>query len=258
MGIFFTNTTYIGIDPTAGVRPFTYVALDHERTVLALGQGDMEDILAFVAGQRTAIVGVCAPKSPNRGLMDRQEVRETLHPLPRPGRWRNFRVAEYQLRQHNIPIPQTPGDPTDSPGWMQMGFTLFHRLGDLHYQPYPEEGADRQCLEVYPHACFAALLGRLPFSKHTLEGRLQRQLVLYDCQIKIPDPMLVFEEITRHRLLQGILTLDDLYRQEELDAMAAAYTAWVAGTKPEEITRLGDPEEGCLILPVPELKDRYS
>jgi Protein of unknown function (DUF429) len=256
--MFYTNTTYIGIDPTAGVRPFTYVALDHERNILALGRGDMEDILAFVAGQRSALVAVCAPRSPNRGLMDRQEVRQNLNPLPRPGRWRNFRVAEYQLRQHNIPIPQTPADPEDSPGWMQKGFTLFHRLGDLHYLPYPEENADRQSLEIYPHACFAALLGRLPFPKHTLEGRLQRQLALYDCQLKVADPMLVFEEITRHRLLQGILPMEALYHTEELDAMAAAYTAWVAGTKPEEITRLGDPEEGYLVLPVPELKERYS
>jgi predicted RNase H-like nuclease len=113
-------------------------------------------------------------------------------------------------------------------------------------------------MEVYPHACFAALLGRLPFPKHTLEGRLQRQLALFDCKIKVSDPMLVFEEITRHRLLQGILPLEELYGPEELDAMVAAYTAWIAGMQPDQVSRLGDPEEGYLVLPVPELRDRYS
>jgi hypothetical protein len=74
--MFYSNTTYLGIDPTAGDRPFTYVALDQERSLLAIGQGDMEEVLAFIAGQRSAIVAVCAPRSPNRGLMTRAEVRE--------------------------------------------------------------------------------------------------------------------------------------------------------------------------------------
>jgi hypothetical protein len=256
--MFYTNTTYLGIDPTAGGRPFTYVALDHELGLLALGQGNMDDILAFAAGQRSAVVAVCAPRSPNRGLMDRPEVRQNLSPPPRSGRWRNFRVAEYQLRQHNIPIPQTPADREACAGWMRKGFTLFQRLEDLGYLAYPQEDAPRQCFEVYPHACYTALLGRLPFPKHTLEGRLQRQLALHDCKLHIHDAMLVFEEITRHRLLQGILPLEDLYGPEELDAMVAAYTAWIAGTRPAETTRLGDPEEGCLVLPVPELKDKYA
>jgi hypothetical protein len=256
--MFYTNTTYLGIDPTAGGRPFTYVALDHELHLLALGRGDMEDILAFTAGLRSAVVAVCAPRGPNRGLMNRPEVRQNLSPPPRPGRWRNFRVAEYQLRQHNIPVPQTSAAREDCAGWMQQSFILFHRLEDLHYLPYPQEDADHQCMEVYPHACFAALLGRLPFPKHTLEGRLQRQLALFDCKIKVSDPMLVFEEITRHRLLQGILPLEELYGPEELDAMVAAYTAWIAGMQPDQVSRLGDPEEGYLVLPVPELRDRYS
>lgn len=256
--MFYSNTTYIGIDPTAGVRPFVYIALDHELALLAVGKGEMGDVLAFVAGQRSAFVSVCAPRSPNRGFMEREEVRQALVPPPRPGRWLNFRVAEYQLRQHNIIIPQTPADSADCPGWMRKGFTLYRRLEELGYNPYPQADAACQYLEVYPHACFAALLGRLPFPKHSLEGRLQRQLALYDRKMRISDPMLVFEEITRHRLLQGILPLEGIYEPEELDAMAAAYTAWVAGTKPAEITRLGDPEEGCIVLPVLELKDKYS
>jgi len=75
--------------------------------------------------------------------------------------------------------------------------------------------------------------------------------------LNIPDPMSLFEEITRHRLLQGILPLDILYSAEELDALVAAYTAWLAGTKPEQVSLLGDPEEGYLVLPVAEVKNRY-
>jgi hypothetical protein len=50
--MFYSKTTYLGIDPTAGDKPMTYVALDQERNMLAIGQGDMEEVLAFVAGRR--------------------------------------------------------------------------------------------------------------------------------------------------------------------------------------------------------------
>ena len=255
--MFYSRTTYLGIDPTAGGRPFTYAALDNELRLLALGKGDMDEVLAFVAGQRAALVAVCAPRCPNQGLMERPEVRERLAPPPRPGRWMNFRLAEYQLRQHNISIPQTCAEEKDSPRWMRKGFTFFRRLESLDYQPFPQADAAHQSLEVYPHACYAGLVGHLPLPKHTLEGRLQRQLVLYECRLNIPDPMSLFEEITRHRLLQGILPLDNLYSPEELDALVAAYTAWLAGTNAEQVSLLGDPEEGYMVLPVAELKNRY-
>lgn len=255
--MFYINTTYIGIDPTAGVRPFTYAALNHDLQLLALGRGDMGDVLAFVAGQTAAIVAICAPSQPNQGLMDRPEVREHLVPPPRPGRWRDFRVAEYLLRQHNIPIPRTPAKNEACPGWMQQGFLLYQRLAGLGYAVYPQSESARQFLEVYPHACFAVLLGRLPLPKHTLEGRLQRQLVLFEQKVHIPDPMLVFEEFTRHRLLQGILPVDDLYQAEELDALIAAYVAWLAANKPDQVTQIGDPQEGQIVLPAAALKQRY-
>lgn len=256
--MFYVNTTYLGIDPTAGVKPFTYVALDHGLQLLALGQGDLGDVLAFVAGQTAAFVAVCAPQSPNQGLMDHPEVREHLLPPPRPGRWRDFRVAEYLLRQHNIPVPRTPAEHEACPGWMKQGFLLFHKLAELGYSVYSQSETARQYLEVYPHACFAVLLGRLPLPKHTLEGRLQRQLVLYEQKVHIPDPMMVFEEFTRHRLLQGILPIDDLYRAEELDALVAAYVAWMAANQPDQVTLIGDPREGQIVLPAATLKQRYS
>ena len=255
--MFSSHTTYLGIDPTAGNKPLTYVALDQDLSLLAIGQGDMEEVLAFVAGQRSAVVGVCAPSGPNQGLMDRAEVRDRLSPPPRPGRWRNFRVVEYQLRQHNIYIPQTAAQAEDCPRWMQQGFILYQRLKHLDYRPYPQKDAEHQCLEVYPHACFAALLEHLPFTKHSLEGRIQRQLVLYKCDLNIPDPMYIFEEITRHRLMQGILPIEDLYQVEELDAMVAAFTAWMAGTKPDQVSLLGDSREGQIVIPVAEILSRY-
>jgi Protein of unknown function (DUF429) len=255
--MFFTNTTFLGIDPTAGHKPFSYAALDGNRRLLALGQGSIEEVLAFAAGQSQALAAVCAPRRPNQRLMERESVREQLSPPPRPGRWVNFRLAEYQMRQRHISTYKTPSLEQDCPTWMQMGFNLYRRLEAQGYQPYPNEGQALQWLEVYPHASYCVLLGQAPLPKNTFEGRIQRQLALYQEKLDIPDPMRLFEEITRHRLLQGILPTEQLYLPGELDALVAAYTAWLVATHPERTTRLGDPEESLVILPAAELKRRY-
>ncbi len=251
------RATFIGIDPTAGSKPFAYAALDSDLRLLALGHGDMEEAAAFASGQREASVAVCAPRRPAQRVLERAEVRETLSPPPRPGRWAGFRLAEYQLRQRNIACIKTGEDEAACPAWMRSGFTLYQRLETFGYRAYPASEAALQWLETYPHACFCALLGLTPFPKDTLEGRIQRQLVLYDQKLRIPDPMDLFEEITRHRLLQGVLPLKDLYTAEELDALAAAYTAWMAVRHPERLTVLGHLDEGQIVLPAAALKDHY-
>jgi hypothetical protein len=255
--MLFNNATFIGIDPTAGERPFSYAAINQDKELLALGEGNIDEVLAFVGGQRTAFVSVCAPRSPNQRVMEREGIRQQLSPSPRPGRWTNFRVVEYQLRQHNITMPRTPSEEDGCPNWMQMGFEVFRRLKSMGYRDFPAENASHQCLEVYPHACYTVLLGHLPLQKHTLEGRLQRQLVLYEQDLNVPYPLHIFEEITHHRLLQGLLPQEGLYNPGELDSLVAAYTAWLAATKPDEVSSMGHQEEGILILPVAVLRERY-
>ena len=255
--MLFSETVFIGVDPTAGKRPMAYSALDENLRMLALGKGDMDEVLAFIAGQHQAFVAVCAPRRPGTGLMERPEVREQLSPPPRPGRWRSYRLAEYQLRQRHISTYQTPATAEKCPKWMQVGFTLYRRLEGLGFQSFPAGDSRLQVLEVYPHACYTVLLGSIPFQKSTLEGRLQRQLVLYERGINVPDPMRFFEEVTRHRILKGILPDEDLYTTAELDALVAAYTARIAATHPDQITLLGHAEESQIVLPSPELKSRY-
>jgi len=255
--MFFTGSTFVGIDPTAGRKPFSYAALDHNLRLMALGQGSMEEVLAFTAGQQQAMVAVCAPRRPSQRLMERTEVRDRLNPPPHPGRWTSFRLVEYLLRQHGISCYKTPPDVKACPNWMQMGFQLYRRLEQMGYQPYPTKESARQWLEVYPHACFCTLLGQAPLPKNTLEGRIQRQLVLRNHKVGLPDPMELIKGLTAHHVLKGILPGDHLYAQGELDALVAAYTAWQAANHPKEITLLGDASEGLVALPVAELKRTY-
>lgn len=255
--MLFSNTSFIGIDPTAGERPITYAVVDQDLGLLALSKGNINAVLAFAGGQKSAFVAINSPRRPNQKLMRQENIRQALTPTPTPGRWTSFRVAEYQLFQHNIRIPRTCAEIEACPKWMQVGFEIYNRLGQFGYQEYPQEEAPLQTLEVYPHAAYSVLLGLSPFKKKTLIGRLQRQVLLHTKSVEVPDAMRVFEEITRYRILQGTLPLERLYSAEELDALVAAYTAWMAATKPEQITPVGDDREGEVILPAPTLKPKY-
>jgi hypothetical protein len=261
--MLFNETTFIGIDPTAGSRPMAYAAIDQDLRLIALDEGELDEIAAFVGGQKAAFVAVSSPRRPNQGLMKKDEIRNQLKPVPRPGRWLGYRVAEYQLRQRNIHIIRTCGDQRKCPNWMRRGFEVYRKLESLGCRDYesseeqPSGMIASQMLEVYPHGIYTALLGLVPFPKNNLEGRLQRQLVLHNQGLDIPDPMRMFEEITRYRILKGTLPLEGLYNAPQLDALAAAFTAWVAATAPQQVSVFGHPQEGQIVFPVPELSPRY-
>lgn len=251
---------YIGIDPTAGRRPLNYAVLDAELRP-AHGAGTQVEVLSAVLEHPAAVVAVDAPQSPNGGLMASAGYRATLAPVPARGRWAGYKVCEYQLKRRGIGLYSTPTDPAAAPIWMQAGFALYAALCAAGYETYkPESWAERQVLEVHPHACFTVLLGRLPLSKLTLEGRMQRQLVLYRAGVDVADPMDSLEELTPGHLLEGRLNLPGLLDHDALDALVAAYTAYLAAEQPHRVTLVGDPAEGQIVVPVGagELKEQYT
>ncbi len=263
--MLFTDTTFIGIDIPGARRPLTYAAIDAELNLIALASGDDENVLAFVNGQDRAFVAINNPRSTNKGYMAEESFRSVLNPRPRPGRWDRWRVAEYALRQSRIKVRRTPKSPENAPVWMQKGFKLYRALANSGYRPYvqdfvPEDehanGDVRFSIECYPHAAFTALLEHIPFNKSTLEGRIQRQLILYVNEVDVPNPMRIFEEITRYRLLKGELLLDDLFEPTQLDALVAAYTARMASLG--KVTLLGHPLEGQIVIPVRQMLAKYT
>jgi predicted nuclease with RNAse H fold len=260
MDEFMDRAVYMGIDPTAGKRPMHVAVLDDQLRMVHLGRHNLESLLASIAEYEPRVVAVDAPQSPNQGLMTRPEVRQRFGLKPSGKTWCNWKLAEFELRRRNIRLYNTPASSDDAPSWMQQGFQIFQRLQALGFQMLTagmEDGA-RLLLEVHPHACFTVLLERRPFHKQTLEGRVQRQLVLYLEGLDLPNPMQIFEEITRHHLLQGQLQLENLYDHDSLDALAAAYTAYLCARRPERICQVGDQIEGLITVPVGDLKDRYS
>jgi len=256
--MLFKDSLFIGIDPPSGEKSLTYAALDKDLNLIALGREDLTGVVAFVGGQKAAYVGVNAPRRLNQGLMKKDSIRDRLTPRPNPGRYTAFRVVEYNLIQKNIRIPKTPDKVNLCPGWMKNGFLLYKRLEELGFKDSPAEDHKFQMLEVYPHASYTAMLKKIPFLKKTLEGRLQRQLLLHSLSVDVPDPMRLFEEITRYKIIQGQLPLDGLYSVEELEALIAAYTAWKAASEPDDISLVGERNEGEIVIPVKELKLKYS
>ena len=140
---------------------------------------------------------------------------------------------------------------------MQMGFELYHELENAGFGNDAGKKNPYQFLETNPHASFCVMIGSVPLSKTSLEGRLQRQLLLYEHGVRIKDPMDFFEEITRYKLAKGIWPMELLYLPEQLDALVAAYTAWMALTKPDGVLMIGDEEEGEIVLPVSALEEKY-
>ncbi|MDZ4159794.1 MAG: DUF429 domain-containing protein [Anaerolineaceae bacterium] len=240
---------FIGVDLRSSRQPFTYAALDGERNLLAMGQGDLADVMAFIGGQSSAIIGINAPACLSQGLLQESEMRPQTSPLPPSKRWIKSRRVEYELHLEGLLITRTPASLTECPRWMQRGFQLYHHLQQMGYSPFTRQNASRCWLETPAEAAFHRLMGQKPLPPGTLESRLQRQLALYEHNLPVPDPMRFFEEITRHRLLRGILPLEHLFTAAELNAMVIAYTAWLAVHRPQQVTRWGAPEEGVIVLP---------
>ena len=252
--MLFTDSVFVGIDPTTSHKSYTYAALDKGLNLVALADGELDDVAAFLGGQASAIVAINAPSGVNRGLA-REKKKEMFKPLK--SRASGFRVAELELRDRGITVSGTPSTVAACPAWVQAGFALYRKLEKMGFKKYPTDNMPHQILETQPHAAFCVMAGGAPQSKQSLEGKIQRQLLLYEAGVRIKDPMDFFEEITRHKMLKGIWPLDLLYLPEQLDAMAAAYTAWLAIHKPENISTVGDPAEGSIVLPEINLKEKY-
>lgn len=251
-----TETLYIGIDPTSGDKEFGYAVLDDNLNLVTLNDSDLEELVSFLGKQKAAYVAVNAPGRVNRGLVKKMLDEKGSAPGRRL-RGVDIRLAEYELRERGIAVAGTPSREEFCPSWMQIGFLLYQRLSEIGFKPHGIREVPCQVLETHPYACFCALVESVPLPKPTLEGRLQRQLLLGDKGLRINDAMVFFEEITRFKLIKGILPTELLYSPEQLDVLVAAYTAWLVANRPSEVTRVGDEREGQMILPVRELKESY-
>jgi len=101
--------------------------------------------------------------------------------------------------------------------------------------------------ETDAQECYREWIGQPPLSRRILEGRLQRSLILHEHGLRIKDPMDVFEEITRFKLIRGTFRIENVYSAKQLDALMVAHLAWMSVNRPDQVVT----KEG-LVLPAPE------
>lgn len=214
-------TTFLGIQSVAANRPLHYVALDQELNLKEQATGDPDKVSDFAAGQAEVWVAINLPAR-----------------RPRPS---------------NVQPGLFSGQAKPGRSIWDQAVNLIDVLKTQGFQTNLAEDNGRVVLATRADGCYSALLGRKPFPRMTLEGRLQRQLLLYKLGLDVPDPMEVFEEITRHHLLQGELPLNGLYTAPQLDALSAAYTIFLAAARPGDVRVVDDETVGRIVLPVTTL-----
>jgi hypothetical protein len=256
------STTFIGIDLKAGKRSYSYAALDGNSEIIAYGQGRLDDVFSFISGCHSALCAINAPISVGPEADGAAEFHQnSLFPIgPQSGRKRTYayRQAEHDLLLKGITVQNAPTrkDLPGSPVWIRRGFQFVELLEQSGFKLWPVESCERQYMEVQADAAFWHWLENQPLEEESLEGRIQRQLILSELDLDVPDPMDFFEEVTRFKLLKGQLTMKGIYEPRELNAMICAMTALLAVKSPEQVTSYGNPHEGYIYLPFHNKKSR--
>ena len=207
-------------------------------TVLGFG-GEAVAAVDAPSGHRLDLLAAGAPLREELGLPD--------------GRFERHRVCDALLFRRRLPLYPVPSANQALAAWERwigVGFEMFSALAPLRLfrpddadavQGHVESGALRfgRLCETYPDAVFCSMLGHRPPPKRTPWGLQQRIASLR---------------------MRGVVDADGgLWHRtlDELDACAAAYTAYVLATGAGG-TWVGDPREGVIVLPVEELLPRYE
>ncbi|MBN1302872.1 MAG: DUF429 domain-containing protein [Anaerolineales bacterium] len=251
------DRTFIGVSLVSGQKPYVFSALDMAKKPIASGRYTLDKLLFYIKQHLSANVAIGAPVSLNQGLMQDDEFRDMLSPKPKRGRKYDMRVSEYQLKQVKVNVGRTPFRGEDASLRIHQSIRLYKEILKLGFQAYPHDQPENLVMETNAKACFTVLLEQVPLSRITLEGRLQRQLVLFERGLEINNPMDFFEEVTRFRLLRGSLPLGKILPPDILDALMIAYTAHLVVNRPHKVTLVGDPGEGQIVLPEKPLNSKY-
>jgi hypothetical protein len=243
-------TRFIGIDLGSPRGSVTCVILDDSHRIQFRGELPIKELEGKLSESSVVIAAITSPITLNEGIMADDDRRSRLTEPPPQNRYTNLRLSEYELILKGFSATRTPSTLEKCSPSLQRALRFSSELALAGFQRWPAPGAERQLMEVHPDSAFAELLGAKLSAAKTIEGRIQRQLLLQEEHINVRDPMIFFEEITRHKMMTGQLPEGIVYSSSELNALIAAFTAWSAYANPTGVKRLGDANEGRIILPV--------
>jgi len=233
--------TYIGIDVQAVQKPYFYTVLNSSLELIACGHGRLPEVMAYLAGQTSSLVAVngpiCLPQDfVQIGLFEAGENgnRPVIRSGDRELEARGF--LDLAVHDHSKKIPL----------WVERSLELTEGLKQLEYSL---ESGPRVFFETQSDAAYWLTTGASPYESRSLEGRLQRQLMLWEFGLTVKDPMNFLEEFTRFRLRTSQVPIDQILPAHELRAMIAASTAWLMDHFPDRVEHLGERNAGEIILP---------
>jgi methylated-DNA-protein-cysteine methyltransferase related protein len=209
---------HAGIDVSA-TRGFDVAILDEDRRLVLLAKARDLDAAAVIARGLPAesVIGVDAPPAPARGLV---------------ADGKRYRVAEQELHKLGVSLYPTPPSEAEAHAWMREGFALFEILAKAGFPPY-FEGPARSgvSLEVYPHLTYRTLAGAVRGKSSKIEW-------------------------SRSALRRRVSGVPRDATQDQLDAIAAALTAWFFAH--DRWIGYGDPREGVIVGPLADDHDELA
>ena len=211
----YTQRVLVGIDVSA-TRGFDVAVLDENRRVVLLAKArDLDAVSVIARGlPPQSVVAVDAPPGPSRGLV---------------AGGKRFRVAEEELHKLGVSLYPVPPAETEPSSWMREGFALFEILAKAGF-PVFFEGASRGgvSIEVYPHLTYRTLAG-------SARGKVSKI------------------EWSRGALRRRVSGTPRDATQDQLDAIAAALTAWYFAH--QRAVGYGDAREGVIFAPIGDERD---
>ncbi len=135
------------------------------------------------------------------------------------------------------------------PLWVERSLELVDGIKQLGYSLLGSDDNSRVFFETHSDAAYWQITGAMPYDSRSLEGRLQRQLLLCEFGFPLRDPMAFLEEFTRFRLRTSQIPTDQVLPAHELRALIAASTAWLTDMHPSGVDHVGENDSGEIILP---------
>ena len=236
---------YIGLEVNSRPPHYTVIGINSDRTCLLDLTCSWEDLAESLEPFKNVCIAVNTAITPNVDFLKTSHCKKH-----KPGKWPDIRRIEYELEECGAPIYHTPKKKRNLLASQGYGFELVNNLKALGFEDIENDG-EKTFLEVPAETAFWSIERKPLFEGANFIGRIQRQLLLLEIGLELPDPMNFFEEITQFKLLTGNAPLDMIYELSRLNAWMNAYTALQVKINPSRCAKFGYKQEGFLYLPFP-------
>ncbi len=241
--MLFEEEVFIGVVINSNGRRFFWVALNKHKEILTFQKTSLEKLLVFIKSFPHVTIGLETPAIRSR---HGKSVISGLEFYSQPAR---SPLPAWQEIMENRNIHPPVISSRVKPDFQAPGIAEFYR------QAFMFEHVNIIHVNAYCSLC--CLLGQNPLPRSSLEGKIQRQLVLAEQGINLPDPMIYFEELTRFKLLHGVLPQKIILPLQEMNGLLCALTVWNTINQSESTLQIGNPPDSSITLPVPELQEKY-